>query len=202
MSAALLLKPQPLLHGRMILAPKLQTPTQALTRPITIQFFGFPTQTLAKPVRNAPCAEATRRDRVALGTCRPRHHWVRRRPREAGSEAFLCRIAGCALAPSRPAHRHMTVDHDIFCKQILREPTSARLRPPPIERTCKSIAASGQRRRPARWHKFVGHVTTHPLPTFQTFSNHNAFSKLANVDQFRFDQPQLNSHGPPTQALA
>ena len=48
--------------------PKLQTPTQALSRPITIQFFGFPTQTLAKPVRNAPCAEATRRDRVALGT--------------------------------------------------------------------------------------------------------------------------------------
>ena len=136
------------------------------------------------------------RDRVALGTCRPRHHWVRRRPREAGSEAFLCRIAGCALAPSRPAHQHMTVDHDIFCKQILREPTSARLRPPPIERTCKSNVASGQRRWPARWHKFVGHVTTHPLPTFQPSSNHKTFSKLANVDQFTLDQPQLNSHGP------
>ena len=109
------------------------------------------------------------RDRVALGTCRPRHHWVRRRPREAGSEAFLCRIAGCALTLSRPAHWHMAVDHDIFCKEILREPTSARLRPPPIERTCKSNVASGQRRWPARWHQFVGHVTTHPLPTFQPF---------------------------------
>ena len=108
MSAALLLKPQPLLHGRMFLAPKLQTPTQALTRPITIQFFGFPTQTLAKPVRNAPCAEATRRDRVALGTCRPRHHWVRRVPDRWGADVVTIALNAASRASGEAGDSRMS----------------------------------------------------------------------------------------------
>ena len=130
--------------------PKLQTPTQALTRPITIQFFGFPTQTLAKLGRNAPCAEtplgASTATRSGIRSVPVPHRGLRARTVQARTPAYDC----------RPRYLLQT------------DPTG----------------------------------TTHPLPTFQPFSNHKTFSKLANVDQFTFDQPQLNSHGPPTQALA
>ena len=53
---------------------------------------------------DAPCAKATFRVHVALGTCSPRHHEVRRQPRVAGFEAYLCRTMRCTLKLTGASH--------------------------------------------------------------------------------------------------